>query len=166
MRALSTKPAPLRETLAKATACGIPEPGRGRGWDGGGGQAASFNHEVWAGLPPQIRLLPRGKPVSRSKPVLGTRPAFRYEFAGPGSRFGAILTNPPVLGMRPASITLAPALAGALSGWTGSIAQNAPALTTGLTPDRRKRKRCLRQPVRGLGPARSLVNAGRHVRTG
>jgi len=44
-------------------------------------------------------------------PVLDTRPAFRYEFAGPGSRSGAILTNPPVLGLRPASVTLAPALA-------------------------------------------------------
>jgi len=60
-------------------------------------------------------------------PVLDTRPAFRYEFAGPGSRSGAILTNPPVLGLRPVSVTLAPALAL----WTGSIAQNAPALTTG-----------------------------------
>jgi hypothetical protein len=34
-------------------------------------------------------------------PVLDTRPAFRYEFAGPGSRSGATLTNPPVLGLRP-----------------------------------------------------------------
>ena len=62
-------------------------------------------------------------------PVLDTRPAFRYEFAGPGSRSGAILTNPPVLGLRPASVTLAPALAL----WTGSIAMNAPALTTDRT---------------------------------
>ena len=63
-------------------------------------------------------------------PVLDTRPAFRYKFAGtPGSRSGAILTNPPVLGLRPASVTLAPALAL----WTGSIAMNAPALTTDRT---------------------------------
>ena len=63
--------------------------------------------------------------------VLEIRPSFRYEFAGPGSRSGAILTNPPVLGLRPASVTLAPALALWMERWTGSIAQNAPALTTG-----------------------------------